>query len=108
MDGGRFAVVTLNEGRRGLGEGCGVDFASSWLPRGGMSRMLEEEGLFLCFFSVRGELTSGSLDEWVIVESEKSPLFRRCRPHEPYAESLLLRDMTARALELRGCIAGGV
>lgn len=59
--------------------------------------MLAEEGLFLCFFSVRGELASGSLEEWVIVESEKSPLFRRCRPHEPYAESLLLRDMMVRA-----------
>ena len=103
MDGGRFAVVTLNEGRRGLGEGCGVGFASSWLPRGmsGWSRMLEAEGLFLCFFSVRGELASGSLEEWVIVESEKSPLFRRCRPHEPYAESLLLRDM-AQAVRVCG------
>jgi hypothetical protein len=55
--------------------------------------MLEAEGLFLCFFSVRGELASGSLEEWVIVESEKRPDFRRCRPQEPYAESLLLRDM---------------
>jgi hypothetical protein len=36
----------------------------------------------------------------VIVESEKRPLFRRCRPHEPYAESLLLRDM---AQTLRVC-----
>jgi hypothetical protein len=59
--------------------------------------MLEEDSLFLCFFSVRGELASGSLEECVIVESEKSPLFRRCRPHDPYAESLLLRDMAARA-----------
>jgi hypothetical protein len=43
----------------------------------------------------------------VIVESEKRPLFRRCRPHEPYAESLLLRDM-AQTLRVCGvwCVAG--
>jgi hypothetical protein len=63
--------------------------------------MLEAEGLFLCFFSVRGELASASFEEWVIVESEKRPLFRRCRPHEPYAESLLLRDI-AQALWVCG------
>ena len=100
-------MVTRNSGRRGLGEGCGADLAVlSWLPRGmsGCSRALPVEFLFLCFisfFSVRGELASGSLEEWVIVESEKSPLFRRCRPHEPYAESLLLRDM-AQAVRVCG------
>jgi len=92
-------VVTRNSGLRGLGEGCGADFAVlSWLPRGmsGCSRALPIEFLFLCFisfFSVRGEWAtpSGSLDEWVKVDRAKRPDF--LLPQEPYAESLLLLDM---------------
>ena len=98
-------MVTLNSGRRGLGEACDAGFTVfSWLPRGmsGCSSALPTEALFLCFisfFSVRGEWAtpSGSLEEWVKVDRAKRPDF--LLPQEPYAESLLLLDMAGGAEE---------
>lgn len=78
-------MVTLSEGRRGLGEPCVDGFVMlSLLLRGmsGWSRIFPNEDLFLCFFSVRGELEASWLpDELVKVDSAKRPDF--LLPQEP-------------------------
>lgn len=78
-------MVTLSEGRRDLGEPCVADFVVlSLLLRGmsGWSRILPNDDLFVCFFSVRGELAESWLpEELVKVDSAKRPDF--LLPQEP-------------------------